>query len=105
MNVARGKAAYQSSVAYDGYAARSVDGNTNPDHNTGFCSHTAYFDWPWWMVDLGGQYSITSVVVYKSHTGTDLAYIYIIQCINNNSHYSLFCVYFRNVIMFYIRIL
>ena len=71
INVALGKPASQSSVAYDAsYATAStvVDGNTSNvesmDQNS--CLHTKYrgtFKTAWWQVDLQEVYQLTDVKI------------------------------------------
>ena len=46
-----------------GYPDRAVDGNNN-GIGTGSCAYTVTAD-PWWAVDLGSTYDVTSVVVWN----------------------------------------
>ena len=65
-----------------------MDGNTNGDYNQGSsCTHTDFRYWPWWMVDLGGEYSLSSVAVYNriGANSIDLAHIYIMY--HNHNRY------------------
>ncbi|MFI6693866.1 alpha-L-fucosidase [Streptomyces sp. NPDC050433] len=66
-NVARGKAATQSSTAWDGVAGRAVDGNTAGDYlrdNT--TTHTAEPSREaWWQVDLERSHSIDTVEIWN----------------------------------------
>jgi putative heme-binding domain-containing protein len=65
-NVARGGKASQSSTAYGGEASRAIDGNTNGSYNAGGQTHTEENSAdPWWQVDLGAEYPITSIVVWN----------------------------------------
>jgi hypothetical protein len=56
VNIAVGKPAFQSSIAFDGVPSRAVDGNRNPDYFSGSCCHTTGGPEgetnPWWAVDL-----------------------------------------------------
>ena len=65
-NVALGKEATQSGVAYDGIASRAVDGN--PDGNWGgeSVTHTAEpSNQAWWQVDLGKSYAIDELAIWN----------------------------------------
>eukprot|EP00058_Branchiostoma_floridae_P002515 XP_002588003.1 hypothetical protein BRAFLDRAFT_125400 [Branchiostoma floridae] len=64
-NVARGKAALATSTAWDGAAARAVDGNTDSNYGGGSCTHTNNEANPSWRVDLGMTYAIDRVVIYN----------------------------------------
>ncbi|XP_019622074.1 PREDICTED: uncharacterized protein LOC109468258 [Branchiostoma belcheri] len=63
VNVAREKAASQTSTAYDGLASRAVDGNTDGSWYVGSCTCTIEEPNPTWWVDLGHSYQIDSVVI------------------------------------------
>ncbi|XP_015680460.1 fucolectin-like [Protobothrops mucrosquamatus] len=66
-NVAKGRPAFQSSTfpsQFNSVASKAVDGNCNGrwiGQNT--CTHTKQERGPWWYVDLGRRYAISSVVV------------------------------------------
>ncbi|XP_033747944.1 uncharacterized protein LOC117332963 [Pecten maximus] len=63
-NIALNKPATQSSVSYQGFARRGVDGNLNPDYKAESCTATHLTDNnPWWQVDLEGVFSIDHVSV------------------------------------------
>lgn len=66
-NVARGRTATQSSTAWEGVAARAVDGDTAGDYlrdNT--TTHTAEpSNQAWWQVDLERSHSIDSVEIWN----------------------------------------
>ncbi|XP_063289318.1 fucolectin-like [Pelobates fuscus] len=63
-NVAlRGLAVQSSSLASEGEAYRSIDGDTNPDYMKGSCSKTSYEYQPWWTVDLRRSYGISNVTI------------------------------------------
>jgi alpha-L-fucosidase len=65
-NVAAGKAAGQSSTAYDAPAGRAVDGNTDGVFYNGSVTHTSEpSDQAWWQVDLGRSYPISEVDVWN----------------------------------------
>ncbi len=64
-NVAKGKTAIQSAVAYGGAASRAVDGNTDGNYNAGSVTHTAGDPNPWWQVDLGQKFFVVSVDVFN----------------------------------------
>ena len=70
VNIGLGKIAYQSSTVQRAVASRAVDGNTNARFGGGSCTHTArYQPSPWWMVDLGDHYTISSMHVYNRDFG------------------------------------
>ncbi|XP_078249227.1 uncharacterized protein LOC110084815 [Pogona vitticeps] len=66
-NLARGRPAFQSSLYTEtpfSVAGNAVDGNCNGDFNNGrSCTHTNLEPGPWWYVDLGSRYVISTVVV------------------------------------------
>ncbi|XP_075439672.1 fucolectin-like [Ascaphus truei] len=63
-NVAlRGLALQSSSVPGQGEAHLSIDGNMDTDYFRGSCSLTNYELQPWWSVDLGRGYLISSVAI------------------------------------------
>ncbi|WP_193213598.1 DUF7133 domain-containing protein [Luteolibacter marinus] len=65
-NVARGGKASQSSVASGGTPERAIDGNTNPDYNSGTQTHTREnSDNPWWEVDLKSGATVERVAVWN----------------------------------------
>jgi hypothetical protein len=65
-NIAVGKTAIQSSVDYDGTAARAVDGNTDGHYfNAKSTTHTTQESDPWWEVDLGQEDLIDRIVVWN----------------------------------------
>ncbi|KAI8485025.1 hypothetical protein Bbelb_372710 [Branchiostoma belcheri] len=63
VNVAREKAASQTSTSSGGVASRAVDGNTDGRWPVGSCTHTIEETNPTWWVDLGHSYQIDSVVI------------------------------------------
>jgi hypothetical protein len=68
VNLARGKAAVQSSTGYGGTADRGVDGNTDGNYFTGrSVTHTEERNLPqrWWQVDLGTSASIDYLVIWN----------------------------------------
>src|SRR5205085_4283715 len=65
-NVARGGTAKQISTAFGGDASRAIDGNTSGKYADGGQTHTAEnIGNPWWEVDLGAEYAITSITIYN----------------------------------------
>ena len=62
-NIALGKRTYQSSDKYAdrGKSAEAVDGDKNSDFHAGSCTATNDQSFPWWVVNLGDEYSITNV--------------------------------------------
>ena len=62
-NLARGKAARQSSTGFGGTANRAVDGNPQGIYNGGSVTHTNQTPNAWWEVDLGSAMPIGRVVV------------------------------------------
>ena len=70
VNVARGKAATQSSTGFEGVAARGVDGTTDGDYfKKHSVTHTNQQDDPWWEVDLGAATPIERIVVWNRTDG------------------------------------
>ncbi|ETE57744.1 hypothetical protein L345_16538, partial [Ophiophagus hannah] len=68
-NLALGKPAYQSSVQPHeilGSANKAVDGDCNGNWSHGSCIRTRQEAQPWWYVDLGHSYNISTVVVKNS---------------------------------------
>ena len=61
-NLAQGKPTLQNSIGWDGESDRAVDGDSNGRYWQGSCSHTNV-DEPWWSVDLGDSYEVTSVTI------------------------------------------
>lgn len=61
-NVALGKTATQSSVAYNGVPSIAVDGNTNGSVNF---THTNNDYHAWWQVDLGAGYSLEQIIIWN----------------------------------------
>jgi hypothetical protein len=57
--------ASQSSTAFEGDAARAIDGNTNARYQEGSVSHTGTQAAPWWEVDLGNAFSIGLVRIWN----------------------------------------
>ncbi|XP_073517862.1 fucolectin-like [Phyllobates terribilis] len=66
-NIARTRVASQ--VSDYPYATRSIlaknaiDGNKDTDFSSGFCTHTNLEKDPWWKLDLGQSYKISSVAI------------------------------------------
>lgn len=64
-NVAMGKAAQQSSVAYGGSPERAVDGNISGIYREGSVTHTATESNPYWEVNLGQMAEIEKIIVFN----------------------------------------
>jgi hypothetical protein len=64
-NLARGKPASQSSLAYAAPAGRAVDGNSDGDYTRGSVTHTDAEREAWWQVDLGTSPRIDRVAVWN----------------------------------------
>src|SRR5882757_2731245 len=65
LNVAQGKAASESSTAFDSPAAHAVDGNTAGSYGAGSLSHTDLDQQAWWQVDLGSAQSLSSINLWN----------------------------------------
>ncbi len=69
-NIAPQGKARQSSVSNGGEAARAIDGKTDGSFASGTQTHTQENERnPWWEVDLGGNRTIESVVVWNRTEG------------------------------------
>ncbi len=65
-NIALQGKARQSSVSNGGEAARAIDGRTDGTYGSGTQTHSQEGERnPWWEVDLGGNRTIESVVVWN----------------------------------------
>ncbi len=65
-NVARDGTASQSSTAWDGAAARGIDGNRSPRFGDAGQTHTVEDEPdPWWELDLGRELPIEAVVLWN----------------------------------------
>src|SRR5262249_42691439 len=65
-NVARAGKATQKNTAYDGNAARAIDGNKSTAYGDGGQTHTEEeTPNPWWELDLGSELPIDEVIVYN----------------------------------------
>ena len=65
-NLAKGKPATQSSVAWDGVPARAVDGNRNGAFSGNSVTHTSEPSTEaWWQVDLGAVAAIDRIEIYN----------------------------------------
>ena len=67
-NLALYKPTWQDSTAFGGVASRAVDGNANPNFGAGSCTHTDFYTYPTWGVDL----QIISTVHYVDIIRRDL---------------------------------
>ncbi|XP_060134164.1 uncharacterized protein LOC118089696 [Zootoca vivipara] len=65
-NLAKGRPAFQSSIyrheIFTG-GIKAVDGNCDGFFDSGSCTHTQKEKNPWWYVDLGEEYAISTVLV------------------------------------------
>jgi putative heme-binding domain-containing protein len=69
-NVARQGKATQSSTAHGGDASRAIDGNRSGSYGDGGQTHTAEKTTdPWWEVDLGGEFPISTIAIYNRTDG------------------------------------
>ena len=78
-NVARKGKASQSSTAFNGPAARAIDGNRNGSYAANTSTHTVEpaQGEPWWEVDLGSEQPIESIAIWNRtdiHQGKSLGY-------------------------------
>ena len=64
-NVAEGKKATQSTVAYSGPASLAVDGNVDGAYLNGSVTHTNTETEPWWEVDLGRAVNVEQIIVHN----------------------------------------
>ncbi|MFT3766207.1 MAG: discoidin domain-containing protein [Minicystis sp.] len=64
-NLALGRTASQSSVAFDGAPSRAVDGNTDGNWGASSVTHTNTEAQPWWKVDLGSVQPIGTVMLFN----------------------------------------
>ena len=76
-NVAEGRPATQSSVAWDGDASRAVDGNgLDGSWGSGSCTHTNADGPTWWQVDLGQVQDIRAVqIVNRADCCQDVSWL------------------------------
>jgi len=64
-NIARQGVASQSSLCWDGVPSRAIDGNTDQYWGGNSITHTCNEESPWWMVDLGSEQVIGTVIFYN----------------------------------------
>ena len=64
-DIAQGKTATESSVAYSGPASLAVDGNTDGSFYDGSVTHTNNDTNAWWQVDLGAVKPIGTIDVFN----------------------------------------
>lgn len=65
-NLALGRPTAQSTTGFGGTPNRAVDGNADGNYNAASCTHTAGVaadTMAWWMVDLGADFRIGSIVI------------------------------------------
>ena len=71
-NIALGKRVSQSSTAYEGFASKAVDGNTNGNFENQSVTHTDFQSKPWWQVDLDSEETIRQINIYnRTDTASD----------------------------------
>jgi putative heme-binding domain-containing protein len=69
-NIARKGKASQKNTANGGVASKAIDGNTSGKFSDGGQTHTEEnTSNPWWEVDLGAEYPLTSIIVYNRTDG------------------------------------
>jgi putative heme-binding domain-containing protein len=65
-NAARGGSASQSSTAWDGVAARAIDGNSSPRFEDRGQTHTVEDrPEPWWELDLGHELPLDAIAIHN----------------------------------------
>ncbi|MEL7498896.1 MAG: DUF1553 domain-containing protein [Planctomycetota bacterium] len=69
-NIARTGKATQSSTAYDGEAARAIDGVTDGDyHKSNSVTHTSKQANNWWELDLGSEQNVDEIKIWNRTDG------------------------------------
>ena len=70
-NIALGRPAFQISIKNGRVADKAVDGNMDTDQEIcQCCSNTKIEVNPWWAVDLGSPYTVTSVALTNRYSDT-----------------------------------
>lgn len=65
-NIAPAGTASQSTTGYGAGAKRAIDGNSRPTWGSGGLTHTVdNRENPWWELDLGGDFAVSSVEVWN----------------------------------------
>ena len=64
INIAPEGTASQSSTDYNGEASRAIDDNIDGAYSQSSVTHTTSEAFPWWLVDLGEEYSIGFIKLY-----------------------------------------
>lgn len=64
-NLARGRAAVQTSTDYNAPASRAVDGSRRGNFFDGSVTHTARDTQPYWQLDLGAVADVSRIVIYN----------------------------------------
>ena len=78
VNVALLKPAAQSSIRYSRGPSLAVDGNKNPNAESGgSCSVTKRSLHPWWRVDLGSTFQLKEVSISQRYSNSKLRYVFI----------------------------
>ena len=65
VNRALGRTAVQSTTAFNGVASRATDGSADGNWFHNSVTHTDFESQPYWQVDLGGRYHVSSVELYN----------------------------------------
>jgi len=66
LNLALGRATFQSSTYPGGDSSLAVNGNYDSAYDDGSCTHTDTQEGnPWWAVDLGASYEVTTIFIYN----------------------------------------
>lgn len=73
VNVARKGRASQKNTAYEGIAARAIDGKKDGSYAAGTSTHTEEgTSNPYWEVDLGDNYAVDKIIIYNRTDGSEL---------------------------------
>jgi RHS repeat-associated protein len=64
-NLALNRPTSQTSEGWGGVSSRAVDGNTDGNWVNNSVTHTYFENQPWWQVDLGAAYSVSSVELWN----------------------------------------
>ena len=68
-NIALHGEAKQSSIAFDGVAARAIDGNTDGSYDKASTTHTGISEDPWWELDLKTSQPIDRITIWNRTDG------------------------------------
>lgn len=74
-NVAlQGKATQSSTIGANGSADKAIDGDRTGEYKKRHISHTKKAKANWWLLDLGKEYPITSIVIFNRNERGKIAY-------------------------------